>query len=120
MRSIPDSELPVWEWPDAAEERALAAELRELERSLELDEAERWGPADVVDIDGVECAEIDDVEVIASILAHGVDPWSHAMLACIDPESFTHPTSERRQRRFTRGYDSGDIDQCATLNTEGL
>jgi len=89
MRSIPESELPIWEWLSPAEERALAAELRELDQSFARADEERWGPSDIVDVDGTEGAELDDVEVIASILEHGVDPWSSAMLACIDPETLT-------------------------------
>ena len=38
----------------------------------------------------------------------------------VDPESFTHGTSEQRQRWFKRGFDSGDIDQCDTFGAEEL
>jgi len=38
----------------------------------------------------------------------------------VDPESFTHGTSEQRQRWFKRGYDSGDIDRCDTFTAEEL
>jgi hypothetical protein len=38
----------------------------------------------------------------------------------VDPESFTHGTSEQRQRWFERGYESGDIDRCDTFTAEDL
>jgi uncharacterized protein len=38
----------------------------------------------------------------------------------VDPESFTHGTSEQRQRWFKRGFDSGDIDKCDTFGAEEL
>ncbi|MEC8886535.1 MAG: neutral zinc metallopeptidase [Pseudomonadota bacterium] len=36
------------------------------------------------------------------------------------PDSFTHGTSEQRQRWFDRGFTSGDINQCDTFNTNSL
>nr|WP_298890649.1 neutral zinc metallopeptidase [uncultured Acinetobacter sp.] len=36
------------------------------------------------------------------------------------PDSFTHGTSEQRQRWFNRGFTSGDINQCDTFNTNSL
>ena len=35
--------------------------------------------------------EIDDVELIESVLSDGVDPWSLVMLAGIDPETLLDP-----------------------------
>ena len=95
MRSIPDCGLPVWEWRETAAERALAAELAELDRSFDRADEERWGLADLVDLDSFDDLDtgdgVDDVEVIASILEQGVEPWSLAMLACIDPETLLDP-----------------------------
>ena len=36
------------------------------------------------------------------------------------PDSFTHGTSEQRQRWFDRGFSSGDINQCDTFGANSL
>jgi len=38
----------------------------------------------------------------------------------ITPDSFTHGTSEQRMRWFKRGFDSGNINQCNTMNAQNL
>lgn len=36
------------------------------------------------------------------------------------PHTFTHGTSEQRQRWFARGFDTGDVMQCDTFGTDRL
>ena len=38
----------------------------------------------------------------------------------ITPESFTHGTSAQRMAWFERGFQSGDVDQCDTMNGQAL
>lgn len=38
----------------------------------------------------------------------------------VRPDSFTHGTSEQRQRWFKRGLDTGDMRQCDTFSTRSL
>ena len=37
-----------------------------------------------------------------------------------DPDSYTHGTSEQRQRWFERGYESGDPERCDTFAASSL
>jgi predicted metalloprotease len=40
--------------------------------------------------------------------------------ANVVPETFTHGTSEQRQRWLKRGFDQGKIEACDTFGTKEL
>ena len=46
----------------------------------------------------------------------GDDRIQRATTGRVNPESFTHGTSAQRQKWFSTGFDSGDIDRCDTFN----
>ena len=100
MRSLPGSDAAAPDWPPSLQERALAAELRELDRSFDLECADRWDAWEDTesadDSDPGAGTEVDDVEVIDEILGNGIDPWSLALLVGIDPESLLDPIDRVR------------------------
>jgi hypothetical protein len=59
-------------------------------------------------------------EGLAAAASVGDDRIQEESTGRVDPESFTHGTSEQRRRWLERGYDSGDIDRCNTFTAEEL
>lgn len=50
----------------------------------------------------------------------GDDRLQKMQKGTVRPESFTHGTSEQRQRWFKKGYDSGRMDDCNTFSAGSL
>jgi len=55
-------------------------------------------------------------EGLTAAAAIGDDRLASRAGGAVVPESFTHGTSEQRVRWFTRGYQTGDPQQCDTFN----
>jgi hypothetical protein len=59
-------------------------------------------------------------EALTAAAAIGDDRLQRQARGYVQPESFTHGTSEQRQRWFKRGLQSGDMRACDTFNTPTL
>jgi uncharacterized protein len=57
-------------------------------------------------------------EGITAAEAVGDDRIQEQAQGRIDPESFTHGTSEQRRTWFRRGFDSGSFEQCDTFSVD--
>ena len=59
-------------------------------------------------------------EGLTAAAAIGDDRLQRESGGSVVPESFTHGTSEQRMRWFSRGYETGDPQQCDTFNTNPI
>lgn len=59
-------------------------------------------------------------EGITAAEAVGDDRIQQKTQGRIDPESFTHGSSEQRRTWFRKGFDSGDIQQCDTFSADQI
>ena len=59
-------------------------------------------------------------EAFTASEAVGDDRLQSQATGRVDPDSFTHGTSEQRRRWFTTGYRSGDPTACDTFATDEL
>lgn len=64
--------------------------------------------------------EGDTEEALNAASAVGDDHLQRQFQGRVVPDAFTHGTSEQRMRWFKKGYQSGDINQGNTLETENL
>ncbi len=66
----------------------------------------------------IEAGDFEEAMNAASAI--GDDRLQKQSRGVVVPDSFTHGTSEQRQRWFRKGYETGDINQGDTFNTTKL
>jgi predicted metalloprotease len=54
-------------------------------------------------------------QALEAAAAVGDDRIQEATVGRVDPESFTHGTSQQRQEWYTTGFETGDIQRCDTF-----
>lgn len=59
-------------------------------------------------------------EALTAAAAIGDDALQRASQGYVVPDSFTHGTSEQRQRWFMRGFETGEMEACDTFNARQL
>lgn len=77
-----------------------------------------WARAAQEQFDTLERGDI--AEAMNAAARIGDDSLQRNATGLVQPESFTHGTSDQRQRWFGRGYDSGDIAVCDTFAADQL
>jgi uncharacterized protein len=59
-------------------------------------------------------------EAVTASEAVGDDRIQSRAGGSVDPDSFTHGSSDQRRRWFERGYESGDVGACDTFSAEEI
>ena len=104
----------------AMQQRAGEVEANQLSVRLEL-QADFFAGVFARYVQNQGLLESGDVEeALQAASAVGDDQIQRRTTGTVVPDSFTHGTSEQRLRWFKKGYDSGDMRQGDTFNTNNL
>ncbi len=114
-------ELGILETANRERSRAGEARSNEISVMIELQAdclSGVWAQAAGARFGSIEPGDI--AEAMNAAARIGDDTLQREAGQAVRPDSFTHGTSEQRQRWFQRGYGSGDIGQCDTFAARTL